>query len=68
MASGRCQGQVNIDVTFLCDSWESDYGAKQPLESRYRSCVVGLALVHIKWEKKHTTLINDERKGPFTKG
>ena len=65
---GRCHGQANVDVTSLCDGWESDYGAKRLLESRYRGCVVGPALVHIKWKKKHTTLINDERKGLFAKG
>ena len=46
MTSGRCHGQVNVDVTFLCDGWESDDGAKRLLESRYRSCH---SLVHIEW-------------------
>jgi len=68
MTPGRCHGQFNVDGTFLCDGWKSDHRAKRLLESRYRSCVVGPALVHIKWKKNHTTLINDERKGLFTKG
>jgi len=68
MTSGRCHGQVNVDVTFLCDGWESDHRAKRLPESRYKSYVVRPALVHIKWEKKHTTLINDDRKGLSTKG
>ena len=51
MASGRCHGQVNVDGTFLCDGWKSDHRAKRLLESRYRNCVVGPALVHIKWKK-----------------
>jgi len=68
MTSGRCHGQLNVHATFLCNGWESGYGAKQLLESRYGGCVVGPALVHIKWERGHTTLVNDERKGLFTKG
>ena len=68
MTSGRRHGQLNVDVTSLCDGRKSDYGAKRLLESRCRSCVIELALVHTKWKKKRTTLINDERKGLFTKG
>jgi len=48
MAPGRCHGQVNVDVTFLCDGWKSDHRAKRLLEPLYRNCVVGSALVRTK--------------------
>jgi len=66
MSSRRCHGQVNVVVTFLCNSWESDHGTERLLESSYRSCVrMACAL---KAEKKSTALINYERERLFAKG
>ena len=64
MTSGRCDGQVNVDVTFLYDSRESDYGTKRFLESRYRSWLWGQFVHRVKKNIQPSSTMNANACSP----